>query len=307
MLSGVFTPMVTAFDAEGRLDFASNERIIRHVIDGGIHGILFLGSIGEFFALTPAEKKEFIRFAADTVAGRAAVLVGTGGTVVEEVVELNRLAAEAGADAAVIISPYYFRLDEESLYRYYAEIAARAELPVVLYNFPDRTAVSMSPELVLRLASDFANIRGIKDTVDTISHTRAVIAAVKPHRPDFAVLSGFDEYLVANLLAGGDGLIGGLSNIAPGLVVAIHDAYGRGDLARMEQLQRRLNVLMGLYGVSQPFVGAIKGAVAMVVKGVSAACRAPAGELDARQQAAIRGILARAGVLEQPGAPQEKP
>jgi 4-hydroxy-tetrahydrodipicolinate synthase len=296
MLSGVFTPMVTAFDERGALDLDANERIINHLIGGGVSGILLLGSIGEFFAMTTAESKRLIRFAAEAVAGRTALLVGTGGTVVDEVIELTACAAEAGADAAVVISPYYFLLDEQSLYRYYAAVAAGSDIPVLLYNFPDRTGVCMSCDLIVRLASEFENIRGLKDTMDSISHTRAVIEAIKPVRPDFAVLSGFDEYLVANLMAGGDGLIGGLSNIAPGLVVGIHEAYRRGDLGELERLQRRLNVLMGLYAVSQPFVGAIKGAVARVVVGVGPACRPPAGRLDEAQLAAIDDILRRAEV-----------
>jgi len=276
MLSGVFTPMVTAFDAEGRLD---------------------LGSIGEFFALTLAEKKRFIGFAAEAIGRRAALLVGTGGTVVEEVIELTCHAEQAGADAAVVISPYYFKLDQASLYRYYAEVAAHTAMPVLLYNFPDRTGVSMSPDLVLRLARDFENIQGIKDTVDCISHTRAVIDTVKPKLPEFAVLSGFDEYLVPNLLAGGDGLIGGLSNIAPRLAVGIYDAYQRGDLAKVAELQKNVNILMRLYDVSQPFVGAIKAAVSLVVEGVHPACRGPASDLDRDQLAAVRKTLGEAGIL----------
>ena len=296
MLSGVFTPMVTAFDSEGRVDYDSNRRIVEHVIAGGVDGVLFLGSIGEFFALTEEEKRGFLRFAVESVAGRAAVLVGTGGTVVREVVERTRFAAEAGADAAVVISPYYFQLDQESLYRYYAEVAAASELPVLLYNFPDRTGASLSPELVVRLAEDFETIAGIKDTVDSISHTRAVLEAVKPRRADFAVLSGFDEYLVANLLAGGDGLIGGLSNVAPALHAGLRDAFRRGDLAALADLHKRLNVLMGLYAITQPFVGAIKAAVSLVVEGVSAACRPPAAAPTPEQFAAIGRLLSRAGV-----------
>lgn len=298
MLSGVFTPVVTVFDDEGRLDHEGNVRLIRHLVDRGMHGILLLGSIGEFFALTMNEKKLLIRWAIDAIDDRAALLVGTGGTVVEEVIELTCHAERARADAAVVISPYYFSLDEESLYRYYADVATHTDMPVMLYNFPDRTGVSMSGELVLRLGRDFENIAGLKDTVDCISHTRAVIDTVKPHLPDFAVLSGFDEYLVPNLMAGGDGLIGGLSNIAPQLVVGIYDAYQSGDLAKVAHLQKRVNILMRLYALSQPFVGAIKAAVSMVVDDVCPACRSPAGELGPDQLAAVRETLRQAGVLE---------
>jgi 4-hydroxy-tetrahydrodipicolinate synthase len=296
MLSGVFAPMVTAFDAEGRLEPESNRRIVEHLVAGGVDGILFSGSTGEFFALTLAEKRELVRFAVEAVAGRTSVLVGTGGTVVEEVVELTRFAREAGADAAVVISPYYFELDQEGLYRYFAQVAGSVDLPIVLYNFPARTAASIGPELVLRMGREFETVRGIKDTVDNISHTRQVIAAVKPKMPDFSVLSGFDEYLVPNLLAGGDGVIGGLANVAPSLHVGIHRAFGRGDLDTVGGLQKRINALMGLYGVSQPFVAAIKGALSLVVEGVSPSCRAPAGALSDGQWEAIRWILAEAGV-----------
>ena len=104
--------------------------------------------------------------------------------------------------------------------------------------------------------------------------------------------------MLPNLLAGGDGLIGGLSNIAPRLVVGIYDAYQRGDLAGVAALQRRVNTLMRLYGLSQPFVGAIKAGVSLVVDGVCPACRSPAGDLDAGQLAAVCEALREAGVLE---------
>jgi 4-hydroxy-tetrahydrodipicolinate synthase len=296
MFHGVFTPMVTAFDEQGRLDPGGNRRMIRHLLDGGVHGVLILGSIGEFFALAPGEKRALIDLAVESVGGRIPVLVGTGGTEVGEVIELTRYAARSGAQAGVAISPYYFTLDPKSLYRYYAAIARAVEWPLLLYNFPDRTGVELSPELILKLAREFPHVVGVKDTVDSISHTRAVIELVKPVRPNFAVLSGFDEYLVPNLLAGGDGLIGGLSNVAPRLLLELYQACRLGQVAKLKARQRRVNKLMALYAVSQPFVGAIKAAVSLVVPGVRPACRPPAGKLDARQMATIRNTLKAADV-----------
>jgi 4-hydroxy-tetrahydrodipicolinate synthase len=267
MFYGVFTPMETDFDEQGRLDPDGNRRMIRHLLDGGVHGVLILGSIGEFFALAPDEKRQLVDLAVESVGGRIPVLVGTGGTEVGEVIELTRYAARSGAKAGVAISPYYFTLDQKSLYRYYAAIARAVEWPLLLYNFPDRTGVELSPELILRLAREFPHVVGVKDTVDSISHTRAVIELVKPARPDFAVLSGFDEYLVPNLIAGGDGLIGGLSNVAPKLLLELYQACRLGEMAKLKSRQRRVTKLMGLYAVSQPFVGAIKGAVSLVGPG----------------------------------------
>jgi 2-dehydro-3-deoxy-D-pentonate aldolase len=127
MFHGVFTPMVTLFDAPGRLDLDANRRMIRRLVDGGVNGVLILGSIGEFFTVSTDEKHRLIDAAVETAAGRVPILVGTGGTHVAEVIELSRYAQKAGAAAGVTISPYYFKLDQESLYRYYAEIAHSVE------------------------------------------------------------------------------------------------------------------------------------------------------------------------------------
>jgi 4-hydroxy-tetrahydrodipicolinate synthase len=298
LLQGILTPAITIFDQDGRLDYPGNEIAINRLVEHGVDGILFLGSIGEFFTLAPVEKRDLIDLAVRTVGKRVPVLIGTGGTVVAEVIELTEYARKAGADYAVTISPYYFKLDEESLYRYYAAVAKAVDLPLLLYNFPDRTAVDLSPQLVLRLARDFANIVGIKDTVDNISHTRKLIQNVKGVLPEFAVFSGFDDYLTLNLSAGGNGVIGGMSNLAPQLFVRLYQAWLANDLPAVTALQRRVNVLMDIYDVSQPFVAAIKAAVALLVPGLSSVPRPPAAVLDAGQIDRIQNILESVGVVD---------
>lgn len=297
MLQGIITPAITVFDNNGRLDYNGNERVINRLIEYGVNGVLSLGSIGEFFNLTLAEKKDYISFVVQTVKGRVPVLIGTGGTVITEVIELTRYAHQVGADYTIAVSPYYFILDEDSLFRYYETIAKAADLPLLIYNFPDRTGVNLSPELVLRLAKRFKNIVGIKDTVDNISHTRKLISAVKGELPEFAVFSGFDEYLIPNLLAGGNGLIGGLSNLAPQLFVELLKAFQESDLKKVAALQNRINGLMELYEVSQPFVAAIKGAAAYFIDGISSYSRLPAGPLNKEQMAQIKKILERAELI----------
>jgi 2-dehydro-3-deoxy-D-pentonate aldolase len=297
LFKGVFTPIVTLFDSNGKIDYEANKKIIERLIQAGVDGILFLGSIGEFFAFSMEEKKELISFAVKTVNKRASVFIGTGGTAVDEVVELTQYAEAEGADAAVAISPYYFILDEESLYRYYAQVASSVKMPVVLYNFPDRTAVNMSPQLIHRLAKEFSNVVGIKDTVDNISHTRKIIAEVKADMPEFSIFSGFDEYFMPNLMAGGDGIITGLTNIAPALFVELYKAYNENDLQKTSELQKKLNILMGLYDVSQPFVSAIKTAVSIVVPGIDANPRAPFEGCSETQVNKIKEILKKAGQI----------
>jgi 4-hydroxy-tetrahydrodipicolinate synthase len=296
VLQGIFCPAITIFDNQGKLDYDGNERVIHRLIENGISGILSLGSIGEFCHLTMAEKKEFITFVVRTVKGRVPLLIGTGGTALEEVVELTRYAGQAGADYSMVISPYYFKMDEESLFHYYAAVARAADLPLLLYNFPDRTAVDLSPELVLRLAKTFPNIVGIKDTVDNISHTRKLIRAVKAELPQFAVFSGYDEYLIPNLMAGGNGIISGLTNLAPPIFVELLKAYGENDLKTVAELQGRINGLMELYEVSQPFVNAIKGAAACLIGDISFQSRMPISGLSQEQMARVKNLLAAAGL-----------
>ncbi len=298
MWKGVFTPVITVFDREGNLDLEGNEKILNRLVDSKVNGVLVQGSIGEFFTLSMEEKKLFASFAIRIINHRIPIFIGTGGTCVDEVIELTRHVEKEGADGAVVIAPYYFKLDDESIYRYYGEVASSVDMPIILYNFPDRTAVNMEPALILRLAKDFPNIVGIKDTVDSISHTRKIIQTVKSEVKEFKVYSGFDEYLLPNLMAGGDGVIGGLSNIAPKIFVEYYEGFQKKDFEQMAGLQKIVNTLMNLYDQSQPFVPAIKEAVNLVVSGgISSASRKPAGTLSKEQTETIRTILMEAGLL----------
>lgn len=297
MFKGILSPIITVLDAQGKLDFAGNETHINRLIANGINGILFLGSIGEFFALSLEERKEFIAFAVKTVNKRVPVLVGTGGTIADEVIELTQFAEQAGADAAVVISPYYFTLNEETIYQFYAKLARSTALPLVLYNFPDRTGYDLTPELVRRLAKDFDNIVGIKDTVDTISHTRKIIQLVKSERPDFSVLSGYDEYLIPNLMAGGDGVLSGLTNIIPQVFAKLMSAYAANELAQVAAEQAKISLLMNLYEVSQPFIAGIKDAVAAVGEPIVPTVKQPAVDLTAQQRQTIRELLQKVAAI----------
>lgn len=291
MFKGAITPVITVFDKQGKIDAAGNTQHINRLIDEGINGLLFLGSIGEFFALTMDEKKEFIDFVVRVVDKRVPVLIGTGGTILAEVIELTNYAQQAGADAVVVISPYYFQLGNEVLYRYYAELAKNTTMPIMIYNFPDRTSVNLDPQLVLRLAKEFPHIIGIKDTVDGISHTRKLIQIVKKERPDFCVMSGYDEYMVPNLLAGGDGVIGGLTNVIPGVFRDLLAAYEKQDFAGVAAGQAKISVLMNLYDLSSPFVAAIKGGVAAQGVKIETVTQEPSLALQPEQVAAIEKLV----------------
>ncbi len=266
--------MITPFHEDLTIDYDAAAAQIERVIAGGVGGILFLGSIGEFFSLSLAERVAFLKFAIRQTAGRVRVLVGTGDTVYAHTLELMEEARVAGADAAVLVSPYYIGGDQECLYEYYAAAEKASGFPIILYNFPDRTGVSIAPETVKRL-SLLPGIVGIKDTVDNISHTRALFDAVLPSRPEFEIYSGYDEYALVNLMGGGSGVISGMNNLAPEVFRKLLDAYEARDFDLAERMQRRINQLMPLYGMTTPFIQAIKVAVSCLIEGMSPAVRPP--------------------------------
>ena len=189
MFEGVFCPSITITDDQGVPDYDLWGQHLDHLIEAGLNGVLLFGSIGEFYAFPLEIKKQAVEFAVKHVAGRIKVLAGVGSTNLDEVVEFAKFSEQVGIDALVAVSPYYFGPYEAVAANYFAKIAQSTKLPVVLYNFPDRTGSDLSPQLVARLAAEHPTIVGIKDTVDTISHTRKVIAAVHQVNPDFAVLS----------------------------------------------------------------------------------------------------------------------
>lgn len=291
MFSGVITPVVTMLDENKKLDLNGVEALIEHLISGGVNGMLIMGSIGEFFALSQDEKEAYVDFVIEKVAGRVPVLVGTGGTVLEDVIKFSQYAEKAGADAVLLVSPYYFKLDDESLYRYFASVAEAVDLPVILYNFPDCTVHDLSPELIKRLAMDYKHIVGVKDTVDNISHTRSIIQAVKPVRPDFCVLSGYDEYFLGNLMAGGDGIIGGLSNLYPAFFSDMYASYQKGDFEALKEAQLKVNGMMKIYEQTKPFVAAIKMGVKLAGVSIVPEVKSPGVIASEEETKKIKAII----------------
>lgn len=285
------TPAVTALDKEGHVDIEGNLKFYDYLIEKGMDGILIFGSIGEFFAISLEEKRELVKKALEHIAGRVTVYVGTCHMELEKCVEFSNYALEAGADGVMVISPYYFSLPDSALLNFYDTLAERVNGPVLLYNFPDRTGHDLSPELIYTLVSRHKNIVGIKDTVATMGHTRAIIQKVKKEYPDFLVYSGFDEFFGHNVLSGGDGCVAGLSNFAPEVASAYAAAARENDLEKMEQCQQRIDSLMAIYDVAPQFIPIIKKA--MVVRGVEIEplCAQPLLAATEEETEKIRRIL----------------
>ncbi len=291
------TPAVTAMDKQGRIDMEANKRIYDFLIEKGMDGILLLGSIGEFFAIPMEDKKRLIREALSYIDHRVTVYVGTCEMNLEACIGLTNYALEQGADGAMVISPYYFNLPDNAILHFYDTLAEKACGPLLLYNFPERTGYDLRPELVGQLVSRHENIVGIKDTVGTMGHTRALIQKVKKKHPQFLVYSGFDEFFGHNVLSGGDGCIAGLSNFAPEIAAGYAECARGDDLAGMQEYQQKIDKLMAIYDVAPQFIPVIKKAMHLRGLQLQPFCAPPMLTASEEETQKIQSVLAESNLL----------
>jgi 4-hydroxy-tetrahydrodipicolinate synthase len=296
-IKGVIPPVPTIVDQDGAFDRHGMASLIERVVGTGVNGMLILGSGGEFCHMSMAARKEVAEFAIRQVAGRLPVLIGIGACGTAEVIELGRHAAAVGADAVLAVNPYYAMVSQEALFQHYERISHALELPVLLYNFPGLTGQDLGTDLVKRLAFSCPNIVGIKDTVDTISHTRQILTEVKPVRPDFLVFSGYDEYLLDTLILGGDGGIPATSNYAPDICCGIYRAFLDKDFDKIVLLERRLAKLMPIYALDMPYFGLVKEAIRLTGSDISTAVLPPAQPPTMETKVKLVEVLKRSGVL----------
>ena len=214
-MAKIIAPVVTIFNEEEKPDYAGNKKVIDFLIEGGLDGILVLGSAGEFPDLNEQERLDFFRFYAEYVNGRVELLAGTGCIRYADTLALSNAVYELGY-TPMVISPYYFEMDQEKLFVYYDRLAKDVKGDLYLYNFPPRTGHSIAPETIRRLIDANPNIIGLKDSVSIPGHTNMVCRAVEG-KP-FTVYSGFDDQFLSNIANnGGGGCIGALSIIVPDL------------------------------------------------------------------------------------------
>ncbi|HIZ49905.1 MAG TPA: 4-hydroxy-tetrahydrodipicolinate synthase [Candidatus Pseudomonas excrementavium] len=240
MISGSLVALVTPMDSRGSLDWQALERLIDFHLEQGTDGIVAVGTSGESATLDMDEHKEVIRRVVDRVAGRIPVIAGTGANSTSEAVELTEAARSVGADACLLVTPYYNKPTQEGLYQHFKFIAEAVDIPQILYNVPGRTACDMLPDTVVRLA-DIPNIIGIKEATGDLQRARELIERVGER---MAIYSGDDPTAVELILLGGKGNISVTANVAP---KAMHDlcvAALQGDA----DTARRLNdMLMPLH------------------------------------------------------------
>lgn len=235
MFEGVFTALVTPF-RDDVVDERALVALVEQQISAGIDGIVPCGSTGEAATLSHAEHRRVIEVVVGAARGRVPVLAGTGSNATREAIELTRHAKEAGADGALLISPYYNKPTQEGIVAHYARVARETGFPLIVYNIPGRTQSNLLPATIARLA-EIDQIVGVKEASGSLDQMAHVIAACPE---SFDVLSGDDSLTLPLLAIGGKGVISTTSNVAPSEMVGLVRAFRAGDVARARELHYRL-------------------------------------------------------------------
>jgi 4-hydroxy-tetrahydrodipicolinate synthase len=238
MFSGSIVALVTPMAADGTVDHRALDRLVEFHIQNGTNGIVAVGTTGESPTLSVEEHIEVVRRVAQTAAKRIPVIAGTGANSTREAIELTQLAKQAGADACLLVTPYYNKPTQEGLYQHYKTIAAQVSIPLVLYNVPSRTACDMKPETVERLA-EISSIVGLKEA-GSLERNRELFARVGGR---IALLSGDDDLACECVLAGYQGVISVSANVVPRQVRAVIDAALAGKRDEARKLDTKLQRL----------------------------------------------------------------
>jgi len=244
-LKGVIPPIITPVDTNENVDAIGLQRIIDHVLNGGVHGIFVLGSNGEFYAFDEENQKRAIEITIKHVNGRVPVYAGTGSITTKGCIRFAKMANDAGVDAISVLTPMYIHPSENEMYDHYRTIADNASLPIILYNNPGKTTNNISIGLLKKLAH-VDNIIGIKNSTLDFAQTLQFLSEIRG-AINFKVLSGSDYYIYATLAHGGAGAIAGTANVAPGLAVDIYNKYKAGDHEGALEAQFRLIPLRNSY------------------------------------------------------------
>lgn len=225
---GTAPALVTPFTAEDTIDESALRQLVDYQIDNGVDALVVLGTTGENPTVAPAERRQIIRVALDQADGRVPVIVGTGTNSTVQSIHFSKEAAEAGADALLVVGPYYNKPSQEGFRGHVEAIAEATECPIILYNVPGRTGFNIEPQTARQLAETVPTVRGIKEASGDLEQISDILA----HRPDdFAVYSGDDEMALPMIALGGEGVISVVSNALPEVFSQMVRTALEGDIA----------------------------------------------------------------------------
>ncbi len=291
MFKGSLVALITPF-SRGQVDEKAFQQFIDWQIKEGTHGLVPAGTTGESPTLSHEEHMRVVELCVEAAARRVPVVAGTGSNSTDEAITLTRHARQAGADAALVVTPYYNRPTQEGLYLHYKAIADAVDIPIIIYNIPGRCAVDMTVETMARLAK-LPNIVGVKDATNDPARPLRTRLAIGP---EFRLLSGEDATVTAFLAQGGHGCISVTANVAPRLCAQLHEAWQKGELDRVWELRDRLMPLHeALFVETSP--APVKYAASLLGKS-AADVRLPLAPCSAAAQERVRAALERVGMLE---------
>jgi 4-hydroxy-tetrahydrodipicolinate synthase len=290
MFKGSLVALITPFQ-NGKVDEKAFQRLVEWQIEQGTDGVVPCGTTGESPTLSHEEHKRVVELCVEVAKGRIPVIAGAGSNSTEEAIDFTRHAKQAGADGALIVTPYYNKPTQEGMYQHYKAINDAVELPIIIYNIPPRSVVDMSVATMARLAK-LPNIVGVKDATNDLARplrTRAEIG------PDFTMLSGEDVTAIAFMGQGGDGCISVTANVAPRACADMHTAWQKGDTATAMKINERLLPLHdALFCETSP--APVKYAASLLGKS-SPDVRLPLVPASAQAQELVRTAMRSAGVL----------
>jgi 4-hydroxy-tetrahydrodipicolinate synthase len=291
MFKGSLVALLTPMRHDGSLDETAFAQFVDWQVNEGSHGVVPVGTTGESPTLTHEEHKRVVEIAVAVARGRVPVIAGAGSNSTEEAVALTRHAKRCGADAALIVTPYYNKPTQEGLYLHFTAIADAVALPIIIYNIPPRSVVDMSVETMARLAKH-SNIVGVKDATANLArplHTRRACGA------GFCQLSGEDHTAIAFLAAGGDGCISVTANVAPRLCSDMQIAWQEGRVIDAISIQDRLLPLHdAMFSETSP--GPVKFAASLLGKSTER-CRLPLAPLAEATRQKVRSAMIETGLL----------
>jgi 4-hydroxy-tetrahydrodipicolinate synthase len=294
MIKGSIVAIVTPMHEDGSLDYPGLRKLIDWHIAEGTDGIVIVGTTGESATVNVQEHCELIKLTVEHTKGRIPIIAGTGGNSTDEAIMLTQYAKDAGADAALVVVPYYNRPTQEGMYRHFKAIAEAVDLPIILYNVPGRTVADMSNETVLRLTA-VPNIVGLKDATGNIGRGLELLRLAPK---SFAVYSGDDPTAMTLMFCGGSGNISVTANVAPRAMHELCVAAMKGDIAKAVEINNKVIPLHAKLFV-EPNPVPVKWALAEMGM-MPAGLRLPLAPLAAEYHDTVRAALREAGVLPQP-------
>lgn len=294
-LKGVYPALITPFKKNDEIDIAGFRNNIDFVIEGGVSGIVPCGCTGEAATLSFDEQKRLLETAVDQANGRVPVIGGSGSNNTREAVELTQYAKEAGATAAMLITPYYNKPGDAGQILHYKTVAENVDIPIILYNVPSRTGINMKPSVVAELAK-VDNIVGIKEASGNPAQTAEIIELTRNNKKQFTVLSGDDNLTIPIMSYGGKGVVSVAANILPAEVSQMVAYYLKGDLKKALDVYYKLAPIMrGLFIETNPIP--VKAAASMM--GLAAGpMRAPLTTMAPENQKKLQPMLEALGVFK---------